>query len=63
MVIITLKIFYYQTREHAEWPAFDWMHVDCFPDLIQLTCMLPQKEDSLRIRTTKVAFSCLELIH
>lgn len=47
-------------REHAEWPAFDWMYVDCFPDLIQLTCMLPQKEDSLRIRTTKFLLAVSE---
>ncbi|KAJ6707467.1 RAB11-BINDING PROTEIN RELCH [Salix viminalis] len=47
-------------REHAEWPAFDWMHVDCFPDLIQLACMLPQKEDNLRIRTTKFLLAVSE---
>lgn len=38
---------------HIEWPAFDWMHVDCFPGLIQLACLLPQKEDNLRNRITK----------
>ncbi|GKV50230.1 hypothetical protein SLEP1_g56942 [Rubroshorea leprosula] len=38
---------------HVEWPAFEWMHVDCLPDLIQLACLLPQKEDNLRNRTTK----------
>ncbi|XP_020252243.1 lisH domain and HEAT repeat-containing protein KIAA1468 homolog [Asparagus officinalis] len=38
---------------HMEWPQFDWMYVDCFPDLIQLSCMLPQKEDNLRTRITK----------
>ncbi|KAK9272038.1 hypothetical protein L1049_002407 [Liquidambar formosana] len=38
---------------HVEWPAFEWMHIDCFPDLIQLACLLPQKEDNLRNRTTK----------
>lgn len=38
---------------HIEWPAFEWMHVDCFPDLIQLACLLPQKEDNLRNRITK----------
>lgn len=40
------------------------MHVDCLPDLIQLSCLLPQKEDNLRNRTTKVSstdwcFYCL----
>ncbi|GLU10753.1 hypothetical protein SLE2022_275380 [Rubroshorea leprosula] len=38
---------------HVEWPAFEWLHVDCFPDLIQLACLLPQKEDNLRNRITK----------
>lgn len=37
-----------------EWPGFDWMYIDCFPDLIQLSCLLPQKEDNLRTRITKV---------
>lgn len=41
-------------RGHVEWPAFEWMHMDCFPDLIQLACLLPQKEDNLRTQTTKV---------
>ncbi|KAL9424935.1 hypothetical protein AB3S75_031960 [Citrus x aurantiifolia] len=38
---------------HIEWPSFEWMHVDCFPGLIQLACLLPQKEDNLRNRITK----------
>lgn len=33
---------------------FEWMHVDCFANLLQLACMLPQKEDHLRNRITKV---------
>jgi hypothetical protein len=48
------------TRGHVEWPAFEWMHGDCFPDLIQLACLLPQKEDSLRNRTTKVTMCTLQ---
>ncbi|XP_048129377.1 RAB11-binding protein RELCH isoform X1 [Rhodamnia argentea] len=43
-----------------EWPAFEWMHADCFPDLIQLMCLLPQKEDNLRNRTTKFLLSVSE---
>ncbi|THU71901.1 hypothetical protein C4D60_Mb04t06400 [Musa balbisiana] len=35
------------------WPMFDWMHVDCLPDLIQLSCLLSHKEDNLRTRITK----------
>ncbi|KAK8669609.1 hypothetical protein V6N13_107034 [Hibiscus sabdariffa] len=45
---------------HVEWPAFEWMHVDCFSGLIQLACMLPQKEDSLRTRTTKFLLAVSE---
>ncbi|KAJ8761345.1 hypothetical protein K2173_001401 [Erythroxylum novogranatense] len=41
------------SKSHVPWPAFEWMYVDCFPALIQLACMLPQKEDSLRNRITK----------
>ncbi|PKA61462.1 hypothetical protein AXF42_Ash014379 [Apostasia shenzhenica] len=40
-------------QSNVEWPAFDWMYVDCFPDLIQLACLLPHKEDNLRTRITK----------
>ncbi|XP_062150654.1 uncharacterized protein LOC133859309 [Alnus glutinosa] len=45
---------------HVEWPAFEWMHVDCFPDLIKLACLLPQKEDNLRNRTTKFLLALSE---
>ncbi|XP_039054483.1 RAB11-binding protein RELCH-like [Hibiscus syriacus] len=45
---------------HVEWPAFEWMHVDCFSGLIQLACMLPQKEDSLRNRTTRFLLAVSE---
>ncbi|XP_008810046.2 RAB11-binding protein RELCH homolog isoform X2 [Phoenix dactylifera] len=38
---------------HVDWPAFDWMHIECLPDLIQLACLLPSKEDNLRTRITK----------
>lgn len=37
-----------------EWPAFDWLHIECFPSLIQLSSLLPQKEDNLRNRVTRV---------
>ncbi|CAL9160768.1 uncharacterized protein LOC103980791 isoform X1 [Musa acuminata AAA Group] len=37
----------------AIWPMFDWMHVDCLPDLIQLSCLLSHKEDNLRTRITR----------
>lgn len=38
------------------------MHVDCFSGLIQLACLLPQKEDNLRNRTTKVLLSILHFL-
>ncbi|QCE12921.1 HEAT protein [Vigna unguiculata] len=40
-------------RGEVEWDAFEWMHVECFPNLIQLACLLPQKEDNLRSRISK----------
>lgn len=43
-----------------EWPAFEWLNVDCLPDLIKLMCFLPQKEDNLRKRATKVLLDFLE---
>ncbi|XP_076882453.1 uncharacterized protein LOC143530932 [Bidens hawaiensis] len=35
---------------HVDWPTFEWLHDDCFPSLIQIASLLPQKEDSLRNR-------------
>ncbi|KAG2597965.1 hypothetical protein PVAP13_5KG309600 [Panicum virgatum] len=37
----------------SEWSTFEWMHTDCLPDLIKLTCLLPVKEDNLRTIITK----------
>ncbi|XVE72125.1 hypothetical protein DITRI_Ditri11bG0013400 [Diplodiscus trichospermus] len=45
---------------HVEWPAFEWMHVDCFSGLLQLACLLPQKEDNLRNRITKFLLAVAE---
>lgn len=44
----------------SEWPMFEWMHVDCFANLLQLACMLPQKEDQLRNRITKFLLAVSE---
>ncbi|XP_027358222.1 RAB11-binding protein RELCH homolog isoform X2 [Abrus precatorius] len=44
-------------RGHVEWDAFEWMHVECFPKLIQLACLLPWKEDNLRSRISKFLLS------
>ncbi|KAM7520278.1 hypothetical protein LguiB_019240 [Lonicera macranthoides] len=46
---------------HMEWPAFEWLHLDCFPSLIHLASMLPQKEDGLRNRITKLLLAVSEL--
>nr|GEV83754.1 lisH domain and HEAT repeat-containing protein KIAA1468 homolog [Tanacetum cinerariifolium] len=35
---------------NADWPTFEWLHDDCFPGLIRIVSLLPQKEDSLRNR-------------
>jgi len=43
------------TRGQVEWATFEWIHVECFPNLIQLASLLPQKEDNLRGRVSKVA--------
>ncbi|KAF2313817.1 hypothetical protein GH714_013621 [Hevea brasiliensis] len=48
------------SKGHDEWAAFQWMHVDCFPDLIQLACMLPPKEDHLRNKSTKFLLAVSE---
>ncbi|OMP04717.1 hypothetical protein COLO4_09374 [Corchorus olitorius] len=45
---------------HIDWPAFEWMHVDCFSCLLQLASLLPQKEDNLRNRTTKFLLAVSE---
>lgn len=39
------------------------MHMECLPNLIQLSCLLPQKEDSLRNRITKVWGLLFEWMH
>ncbi|MCI05876.1 lisH domain and HEAT repeat KIAA1468-like protein, partial [Trifolium medium] len=36
------------------------MHVECFPKLIQLACLLPWKEDNLRSRISKFLLSVSE---
>lgn len=46
---------------HVEWPTFELLHCDCFPTLIQLASLLPQKEDNLRSRITKLLLIVSEL--
>lgn len=40
-------------RGNVEWPAFEWLHLDCLPSLIQLASLLPPKEDNLRTRISR----------
>ncbi|KAL4180966.1 hypothetical protein AMTRI_Chr12g234990 [Amborella trichopoda] len=48
------------TGGHTEWPAFDWLHTECLPTLIQLACLLPSKEDNLRNRIAKFLLAVRE---
>lgn len=50
-------------RGDTEWSAFEWMHTDCLPDLIKLTCLLPAQEDNLSILITKVNLESTSLVH
>ncbi|KAM5558021.1 RAB11-binding protein RELCH [Rosa sericea] len=45
---------------HVQLPAFEWLHVDCMPDLIELACLLPPKEDTLRNRITRFLLAVSE---
>lgn len=47
-------------REEKLWPAFDWIHMECLPAMVQLACLLPSREDSLRSRTAKLLLSLTE---
>lgn len=38
----------------TEWPSFEWLHIDCFPVFIELSSLLPQKEDNLRSQITRI---------
>ncbi|KAI4295036.1 hypothetical protein MLD38_040693 [Melastoma candidum] len=51
--LISAELLELYSREQVDWPSFEWMHVECFPDLIHLMSLLPQKEDGLRNRATK----------
>ncbi|MED6151176.1 hypothetical protein PIB30_079899 [Stylosanthes scabra] len=52
-VVFNTTLLELYARERVEWEAFEWMHVECFPKLIQLACLLPWKEDNLRSRISK----------
>ncbi|XP_061338315.1 uncharacterized protein LOC133285154 isoform X2 [Gastrolobium bilobum] len=58
--VLSTALFELYARGQVEWDAFEWMHVECFPNLIQLACLLPQKEDNLRSRISKFLLSVSE---
>ncbi|KAL1356354.1 hypothetical protein AAHE18_05G178500 [Arachis hypogaea] len=60
-VVFSTTLLESYAREHVEWEAFEWMHVECFPKLIQLACLLPWKEDNLRSRISKFLLSVSEM--
>ncbi|KAK7374867.1 hypothetical protein VNO80_08310 [Phaseolus coccineus] len=51
--VLSTALLELYARGQVEWDAFEWIHVECFPNLIQLACLLPQKEDNLRSRISK----------
>uniref|UniRef100_A0A1S2Z940 RAB11-binding protein RELCH homolog n=1 Tax=Cicer arietinum TaxID=3827 RepID=A0A1S2Z940_CICAR len=57
---VSIPLLELYARGQVEWGAFEWMHVECFPNLIQLACLLPQKEDNLRSRISKFLLSVSE---
>ncbi|XLR62989.1 hypothetical protein S83_013661 [Arachis hypogaea] len=52
--MVSTSLLEMYARGAVEWDAFEWKHVECFPNLIELACMLPQKEDNLRSQISKV---------
>ncbi|XP_065848417.1 uncharacterized protein [Euphorbia lathyris] len=59
--LFSISLLELYSKGNIDWSAFEWIHVDCFPDLIHLACMLPQKEDYLRNKITKFLLSVAEL--
>ncbi|CAL0317316.1 unnamed protein product [Lupinus luteus] len=56
-LVFSTSLLELYARGHVGWDAFEWMHVECFPKLIQLACLLPGKEDNLRSRISKFLLS------
>ncbi|QCD95161.1 protein phosphatase 2 [Vigna unguiculata] len=56
-VVFSTTLLKLYSRGNVEWDAFEWMHLECFPKLIQLVCLLPWKEDNLRSRISKFLLS------
>ncbi|CAH9132432.1 unnamed protein product [Cuscuta epithymum] len=58
--MFSISLFQQYADGRVEWPSFDWLHIDFFPALIELASLLPQKEDNLRSRITRIL---LEVSH
>ncbi|KAK7394174.1 hypothetical protein VNO78_14695 [Psophocarpus tetragonolobus] len=58
--VLSTALLELYSRGQVDWDAFEWMHVECFPNLIQLACLLPQKEDNLRSQISKFLLSVSE---
>ncbi|KAE9612784.1 putative transcription factor interactor and regulator LisH family [Lupinus albus] len=56
-IVFSTSLLELYARGDVEWDAFEWMHVECFPKLIQLAYLLPGKEDNLRSRISKFLLS------
>ncbi|XP_051140856.1 uncharacterized protein LOC127258170 [Andrographis paniculata] len=52
-ISFTTSLFEIYAGGLKEWPVFEWLHLECFPTLIEFSSLLPQKEDSLRNRVVK----------
>lgn len=40
--------------EEVRWPALDWLAADCLPTLLRVACMLPPREEALRLRLARL---------
>ncbi|XP_045794517.1 RAB11-binding protein RELCH homolog isoform X3 [Trifolium pratense] len=58
--MLSIPLLELYARGQVEWVTFEWMHVECFPNMIKLACLLPQKEDNLRSRISKFLLSVSE---
>ncbi|KAL6529931.1 hypothetical protein OROMI_028576 [Orobanche minor] len=52
-ILFNTSLLQIYSEGNVEWAAFEWLHIECFPTLIQLSSLLPQKEDNIRNRVTK----------
>ncbi|CAI8594577.1 unnamed protein product [Vicia faba] len=58
--VVSTTLLELYARGNVKWDAFEWVHAECFPKLVQLACLLPWKEDNLRSRISKFLLSVSE---